>query len=466
MAAPSVALSRKIKLGYGVADVGASLSYGAVNTWLLYFLINIAGMTPLLAGLVFVAGRLFDALLDPVMGVYSDRRKQRWGRKVFIRWGAVPLGASFALMWAIATLDLSQGALFGLALLLFMTFSLLYTVVQVPYMALTPELAPDYDGRTALSSYRVGFGTFASLLAVAAPPAIVLAVSPGPELASSSPAGWLVLGLVFGLLTVLPYLIMVATVPEPVRPEAARDAAPRSGFLQEARSAFEIRGFPAVLLLFVAVTVGVMIVSSMLPFYLESGLRLPAAQQPLVLGLLFGTAIVAFPLWTWASARMGKRTVLMLGLLLLAGFTLALVWGSPDRGLSGYLLTFVILAGASLSAVLLLPWAMLPDVVEFDELAGGRRREGLIYALFTFGQKTAGSVGVFANAIAASVFGYRQGMAEQAPTTVAGIELMVGPVAAAVFVLAAVIAWRYPITRSAHQRVRELLAERQPTDTR
>ena len=152
---------------------------------------------------------------------------------------------------------------------------------------------------------------------------------------------------------------MVATVPEPVRPEAARDAAPRSGFLQEARSAFEIRGFPAVLLLFVTVTVGVMIVNSMLPFYLESGLRLPAAQQPLVLGLLFGTAIIAFPLWTWASARMGKRTVLTLGLLLLTGFTLALVWGSPDRGLSGYLLTFVILAGASLSAVLLLPWAML-----------------------------------------------------------------------------------------------------------
>ncbi len=113
MAAPSVALSRKIKLGYGVADVGASPSYGAVNTWLLYFLINIAGMTPLLAGLVFVAGRLFDALLDPVMGVYSDRRKQRWERKVFIRWGAVPLGASFALMWAIATLDLSQGACSG-----------------------------------------------------------------------------------------------------------------------------------------------------------------------------------------------------------------------------------------------------------------------------------------------------------------------------------------------------------------
>ena len=51
---------------------------------------------------------------------------------------------------------------------------------------------------------------------------------------------------------------------------------------------------------------------------------------------------------------------------------------------------------------MMLPWAMLPDVVEFDALAHGERREGLLYALFTFGQKAAGSLGVFANALVAA----------------------------------------------------------------
>ena len=447
-------LTRRIKLGYGVADLGAALSYGAVNTWLLYFLINIAGLSPFSAGLVFVLGRLFDALIDPVMGIYSDRRKARWGRLPFIRWGAVPLGLAFAALWALALFPLAPAGRFALALLLFMVFSFLYTVVQVPYMALTPELAPDYDERTSLSSYRAAFATFASLLAVAVPPLIVLAVAGGGDLASSSPLGWLALGGTFGLLTALPYLIMVATVPEPKRSVPAPGS---SGPLREMRSAFGVHGFPSVFALFVAITVGVMVVSSMLPFYLESALRLPAERQPLVLGLLFGTAIVAFPLWTWVSERLGKRSALVLSLLLLAGFTLTLVWGSPGRGL-GFLLTMAALAGASLSAVLLLPLAMLPDVVEFDELSGGRRREGLFYALFTFGQKSAGSLGVFANALAAALFGYRQGVVEQAPATVAAIEAMVGPVAAGVFVLAAVLAWRYPITRASHARARAELA--------
>ena len=171
MTAPQRPLPRRIKLGYGVADLGAALSYGAVNTWLLYFLINIAGLSPFRAGLVFVLGRLFDALLDPVMGIVSDRQRVRWGRKPWIRWGALPLGAAFAAMWALATLPLGQGGRFGLALLLFLLFSLLFTVVQVPYVALTPELAPDYDERTSLTSYRVAFATFASLLAAALPPA-------------------------------------------------------------------------------------------------------------------------------------------------------------------------------------------------------------------------------------------------------------------------------------------------------
>jgi len=111
-----------------------------------------------------------------------------------------------------------------------------------------------------------------------------------------------------------------------------------------------------------------------------------------------------------------------------------------------------------LAAVMMLPWAMLPDVVEFDALAHGERREGLLYALFTFGQKAAGSLGVFANALAAAWFGYVQGSALQAPETVAGIRLMTGPVAAGIFLVAAAWVWTYPITRERHAAAQAALA--------
>ena len=447
-----MALSPARKLGYGAADIGASLSFVAVNTWLFYFLVNIVKLEPFVAGLVFILGRVFDAVLDPVMGVISDRLKPRFGRKRFMLYGAVPLGLVFALMWFVP----SGSALFkaGFALIMFMLFSFAYTVVQVPYMALTPELAPDYDERTSLTSYRMGFGTFASLVAVAVPPLIISAISGGEELVRSTPGSWLLMGIIFGLIVALAYLLAAASIQEP---KAAAAPPFKTSFFSEYRSAFSIHGFASIFSLFVVITIGLMILNSILPFFLESNLRLASTQQSVVLGTLFGVAILSLPLWIYLSSRLGKRESLAIGLAMLASGSVLLVAFSPASALSSYLMITTVLAGVGLSAVIMLPWAMLPDVVEFDEAVTGRRREGLVYALFTFGQKLAGSLGVFANAIVASVFAYQQGSAEQAPETLRAIAMMAGPVAAAVFATAIILSLRFPITRASFDEVRQKL---------
>ncbi len=457
-------LPRGVRVGYGVGDLGASLTFVAINTWLLYYLVNIAGLRPFTAGLVFVVGRVVDAVLDPVMGIVSDRLAPRYGRKRFVAFGAVPLGAAFAALWALPAAR--PEAAFALALVAVVLVSLLYTVVQIPYMALTPELAQDYDERTALSSYRVAFGTFASLVAVALPPVLVLSASTGTELASSAPAGWVRMGLVFGPLVALSYLVMATAVPEPRRTATAQTTrettrqTPTPSIAASLRSALRATGFAELLASFIAITIGIMIVNSMLPFYLESALRIPGPQQTPLLGLLFGVAILAFPLWSAVSNRHGKKVALAAGLVTMIAGLLPLVLLSPPGTIGPLLLAFTVVTGCGLSAVMLLPWAMLPDVVEFDELASGLRQEGLLYALFTFGQKLAGSVGVFANAIAAGVFGYVAGTAVQDAGTVAGIRAMVGPVAAGVFVVALILTLRFPITRASHREVQAALAER------
>jgi len=440
------------RIAYGASDMGASLTFVAINTWLLYALVNVAGVPPLWAGAVFVAGRLVDAFTDPVMGVLGDRWRDRIGRLPFLRWGAVPLGATFAAVWWAP--DLGPGGAVAYALVTFVLFGIAYTVVQVPTMALTPELAPDYDERTALTSWRIGFGVIASMLAVAAPPMIVLAVVGGGDLAAAGAAGWRVLGVVFGAVAALAYLTTATVVREPVRPPLPPGPIVHAPWW----TAFRAPGYASVWTLFLLVTLGIMTLNSMLPFFLESALRLPGEAQTLVLGTLFGVAVVSFPLWGALSARLGKRGALTFGLVLLAGATLTLVNVAPPGAVSPLLLALSALAGVGLAAVMMLPWAMLPDVVEFDALAHGERREGLLYALFTFGQKAAGSLGVFANALAAAWFGYVQGSALQAPETVAGIRLMTGPVAAGIFLLAAAWVWTYPITRERHAAAQAALA--------
>jgi glycoside/pentoside/hexuronide:cation symporter, GPH family len=439
------------KLGYGVADVGASLTYVAINTWLFYFLVNIVGLQPLLAGLVFLLGRIFDAVTDPIMGVLSDRLKPTLGRKPFILWGSVPLGISFALLWLVP--EASQTVKFLLSSFLFLLFSLFYTIVQMPYMALLPELAESYDERTSLSSYRAAFGTFASLLAVAVPPIIVTLVSPG-ELVQSRPLGWLVMGLVFGAITSVSYLIMTASVKEPKRVALS---SPSTSFVSEYASAFKIYGFPQIFSLFIVVTIGLMMVNSILPFFLESSLKISGDTQSVVLGTLFIVAILVFPLWAIVAGRFGKRVALNAGLIILAFALVLLVQFSQPGSLSLYLMVMTAIAGVGLSAVMLFPWAMLPDVVEFDEASSGRRREGLVYALFTFGQKIASSIGVFSNAIVTATFGYKQGVLEQAPATVNAIKWMTGPIAALVFLLAIFFVLAFPITKARHEAVRAKL---------
>jgi glycoside/pentoside/hexuronide:cation symporter, GPH family len=444
-------LTVKEKLGFGVADVGASLTYIAINTWLFYFLVNIVGLQPLLAGVVFLLGRIFDAITDPIMGVLSDRLKPKIGRKPFILWGAVPLGISFALLWLVP--DASQTVKFLLSSFLFLLFSLLYTVVQMPYMALIPELAESYDERTSLSSYRAAFGTFASLFAVALPPIIVGIVSPG-DLVNSRPLAWLVMGIVFGAITSVSYLVMAFSTKEPKR---AQVSSPVSSYFSEYISAFKIYGFLQIFFLFIVVTLGLMITNSILPFFLESNLRISSGNQSIVLGTLFIVAIAVFPLWNVAASRFGKRTSLNVGLVIHAVSLFLLAWFTPPGGISVFLIIMTIVAGVGLSALILFPWAMLPDVVEFDQASSGRRREGLVYALFTFGQKIASSIGVFSNAIVASVFGYQQGSLEQAPATINAIKWMTGPVAAIVFLIAIVFVLAFPITKARHEEVRAKL---------
>jgi glycoside/pentoside/hexuronide:cation symporter, GPH family len=446
----------RVRVAYGASDLGASLTFVAVNTWLLYVLVNVAGIPPVWAGFVFVVGRLVDAVTDPVMGVLADRWRDRFGRLPFVRWGALPLAVTFAAVWWAPALG--PTAALAYAIVSFVVFGVAYTVVQVPTMALTPELARDYDGRTALTSWRIGFGVVASMLAVAVPPLVVLAVAGGGDLAAAGPEGWRAVGVVFGLVALAAYLTTGFGVPEPKRTPAPDPPGRSEG--GSWTSAFRSRGFAAVWALFLVVTIGLMIVNSMLPFFLESALRLPGEAQTLVLGLLFGTAVLAFPAWGRASEVWGKRAALTAGLLVLAGAVWALVAFAPPGAVGPLLLGLTVLAGVGLAAVMMLPWAMLPDVVEFDALAVGRRREGLLYALFTFGQKAAGSVGVFANALVASAFGYVQGSAVQSDATVVGLRLMTGPVAAAVFVAAVFLVWAYPITRAGHAAARIELAAR------
>jgi glycoside/pentoside/hexuronide:cation symporter, GPH family len=441
-------LARRTKLAYAGGEFAGAGLYTVVNTWLLYYLVNAVGLRPLQAGAAFLVGRVLDAVLDPVMGELSDRLVHRVPRVRWIRLGAIPLGLTFVVLWWLPSLG---GPAFLLAVGAFVLFSAAFTVVAIPYQTLTPVLAPGYDARTSLTAYRMAMATFTGMVAVAAPPLIVSSLTGEAELAAAPASGWLGVGAVFAVLAVLSLVGLLRGIPGPAREAsppghgqpapAPEDPTPTGEVAAPAfeplrlgtvTSALRQPLVRTVIAITMVASAGTMLANSLLPFFLESVLGLEAGEQTLVFGGLFAIAIASTPLWVKMSERWGKGRALGAGVLV-HGAGLLLLAGLQPGGDEGLLILAVLVpAGVGLAAIIVLPWAITPDAIEFDALAEGRRRDGSIYALNSLGQKVASSVGVFGSAIVAAVFGYEAGQATQSAETVRGLAIAAGPVVAAI----------------------------------
>ncbi|MFZ4616224.1 MAG: MFS transporter, partial [Rectinemataceae bacterium] len=161
-------LSLGTKLGFGVCDLGGNLFFTAMGFWSLYYLTDTVGVPAAAAGIAVMIGKLWDAVTDPMMGFISDRTRTRWGRRrPWLLFGALPL---FLGMWWFFTnphiADPLAATIWAALALCFLNTA--YTVVNIPYNSLTPELTQDYHERTSLNGFRFGFAVFGTLLGAGA----------------------------------------------------------------------------------------------------------------------------------------------------------------------------------------------------------------------------------------------------------------------------------------------------------
>ena len=149
------------RLGYGLGSMPAGiLLTGLGASVLVYYLNQVVGISPNLTGNLILASLLIDAALDPLIGRWSDSVQTRWGRRhPFIYVGSVLTAVAFYALWH-APKELSASALFGYMMVLLIAVRMGNSVTDIPANALLPELAPDYDERTTLASFRWFFLMF------------------------------------------------------------------------------------------------------------------------------------------------------------------------------------------------------------------------------------------------------------------------------------------------------------------
>ncbi|MFN2290222.1 MAG: MFS transporter [Anaerolineae bacterium] len=451
VAAGSDKLSLRRKALFSTGDLSTSIPLAIVMFFQLYFLTDVAGLRPDLAGWAVGIGRIWDAVNDPLFGLLSDRIRTRWGRRrVLLLFGAVPLGLSFAMMWLVPSWQpLALTAYYALAFILFDT---VFTAVHVGYNALTPELTADYDERSSLNGYRMAFSISGTL------GAIIFATVLGWYVEDARLL-FAIVGLGLGLVSMVPPLIVFGVTRE--RP-AEEQPAPLP--MREALVAtLSNRPFWLIMGLYLLSWTTASILAANLVYFANYYLRVPDQANYFVL-VAEGAAILFIPLWVWVARRLDKRRAFILGTASWIVVSTGIFFVRPDQVGLAYVLAA--LAGSGIATAYVLPWSMVPDIIEYDEVRTGQRREGSYYAFASFFQKLATGAALWAMGQALALTGYvtpsgGAALPVQPPEAVRAIRFFMGPVPIALLVLAILFAWRYPISREHHRALREELAGRE-----
>lgn len=447
-------LSVGTKLAYGSGDLGTAISAAVRGFFLLIFLTDVAQMNPAAAGTVLLINRWWDAINDPFVGWLSDHTVTRWGRRrPWLLFGAIPFGLFYFLLWYVPPFG-PTGLFIYYSVLLFL-LDTTYTVINVPYTALTPELTRDYDERTSLNSYRFAFSVGGALIAsVLQQPLVNQFADPR--------TGYMAVGALWAVVGTLACFSVFFFTRE--RPESMEEhKAEEMPYLKQLAVVTRNRPYLFVIFLYLCSWLALQLVSTVFKYYMDYYMHAPRLF-PVVLLAIQSTSLIFLFVWSALSRRLDKRIVYIIGATLWLAVQMTLFFLLPSQ--IYLIIPLAVLAGAGVAVAYLVPWAMMPDVIEVDEWETGMRREGIFYGFMVFLQKAGIGVAIFFVGQALATSGYVTPsvpgeLPVQPESALSAIRFFIGPVPSVILVVSLFIAWFYPITRSKHaQLVADLAARR------
>jgi GPH family glycoside/pentoside/hexuronide:cation symporter len=415
----------------------------------LYFLTDIAGVRPDYAAWAIAAGRVWDAINDPLFGIISDRIRSRFGRRrVLLLFGAVPLGVAFAMMWIVP--EMGQTGLAIYYALTFIFFDTCFTAVHVAYNSLTPEITEDYDERSSLNGYRMVFSIAGTL------GAIILATLLSPSFEDPRQL-FFILGVGLGGFSILPPLIVFGVTKE-YKTNLEGEPLPAAKSIM---TTIRNKPFQKVMGLYLFSWTTASIMAAILVYFANYYLQVPDQANYFVLAAQ-GAAIVFVPLVVSLSKKWEKRRAFIVGMGV--WIVLLLVLSATQSNQVGLVYALAAFSGFGIATVYVVPWAMIPDIIEHDELETGLRREGSFYAFASFFQKLGTGAALWAMGQVLARSGYitpepGSALPTQPESAVLAIRLFMGIIPVILLLASILFAWRYPITREKHRELLERLAE-------
>jgi len=406
--------------------------------------VNISIMGALVAGI-----RIFDAVTDPVLGFLSDRTRTRFGRRrpyIFI--GSIFLAVNIFMLFnppaASPTFET-----FWFAFWIFLLF-LFWTAVAVPYESLGPEITFDYNERSTLFGYRDGALIVGTLVAASSPALISWAMGLSGD-AAGERVKFFWISVIYAPLIIVFCGWCVLVIHE--RPQARREK--KFSFIDGFRLVGYNRAFLILLVSYTISALGSNLPATLILFYVQYVLLSPHAD--LFLLIYFVTGVLFLPAWIRLSAHLGKKATWILSMGVNTGAFFGVFFLGP--GDAGIYAVLVCLSGIGLGATLAIPSAMQADVIDYDQLRSGQRREGHYVGLWSISKKLAAALGVGIALYALGASGYRPNV-PQPPEVVLTLRILYALVPSLCNIVALLIALNYPIDQETHKKIKQAIAVR------
>lgn len=372
-------------IGYGFGSIGTGAFTTVPGLLLLFYMTNYLGVPAQLAAFGVFVPKMWDVIIDPIVGMLSDRTRHKWGRRPYLLVGAIMTGAFFCALFNVPNYE-SVEARFWHVVAIYILCTTGYTIFSIPYIAMPAEMTQSPQERTRIVSYRMVFLFIGIVLSGGLSPILIDEFGGGV-------AGYGAMSFILGAIIGGAMLISYFGTPEK----------PMAGIASSAPFWRQVVDGPfrntTYLKIFATYTIqltgfGCLLVG--LPFYTTYVLGGGGQQLTVIFLLLNGTAIASIPAWLKLSARIGKVSAFKLsGLILVVSMVSFWLVSHPSMIQLVYLA--IACTGVGFAGQQVLGLALLPDLVELDPSQGEAGNVSGIYTgIWLAGEKTGFAISAFA----------------------------------------------------------------------
>eukprot|EP01100_Stratorugosa_tubuloviscum_P006100 TRINITY_DN264_c0_g1_i1.p1 TRINITY_DN264_c0_g1~~TRINITY_DN264_c0_g1_i1.p1 ORF type:complete len:487 (-),score=210.00 TRINITY_DN264_c0_g1_i1:87-1547(-) len=446
----STSLSNKIRVAFAIGSFASSSAAAIIDYYSMPFWLDIAGVEPITTSIIVFLSRALDSIFDLIIGRLSDLTNTRFGkRRPWLLGSVLPLSICYVLLW-LTFPDSSQGFLFFYYFTFATLVNLFATGISVPYFALIPDLTKLEKERTRLTSLSLISMILSGLVATLIHGLLIEAIEDQKK-------AYIISGITFAILFIPTTLITFFVCKEKNDNE---DEGKQPPFLSGLKLAFKNRPYVILCLVFLFGWTGAQFIVANIYLYVQYVLERESQAVFIILTFQLSLAI-GVPIWVKIARNVGRKPTFMLGtcLLILSSAMICII----SNSFWWFIYITMAIGGFGFSATILIPFALLPEVIELDAAKYGKRREGIFYGCFVFCQKLTSSIGLSIGSAILGLTGLESGLAvEDTPTSaIIALRILTGAVPAVSLIISLLIMTRFPMVSELRLKQKEYRVARE-----